>query len=57
VVDAAVGLDRRGRTAEPEGLQGVAEGRPLGPVEVQQSVVDVEEDGAEAAQAATWRGR
>ena len=43
-----------GPQAEPQ--QGLAERRPLGPVEVQERVVDVEEDGAEEGQA-TWRGR
>jgi hypothetical protein len=57
VVDALVGGDggRRARQAEPE--EGLPEGRSLGPVEVEKGVVDVEEDGAEAVQAATWRGR
>jgi hypothetical protein len=57
VVDALVGGDSRGRAAQPEGQQRFAERRPLGPVEVEQRVVDVEEDGAKAVQAATWRGR
>jgi len=57
VVDALVGGDGRGRTAEAEREQRLAERRPLGPVEVEERVVDVEEDGAEAVQAATWRGR
>jgi hypothetical protein len=57
VVDAPEGGERRGRAAEAERPQGLPERRPLGAVEVQEGVVDVEEDGAEAAQAATWRGR
>jgi hypothetical protein len=57
LVDALVGGDGRAGAAEAEGAQGLAEGRTLGPVEVQERVVDVEEDGAEAGQAATWRGR
>jgi hypothetical protein len=57
LVDAPVGGDRRGRAAEAERPEGRAKRRPLGPVEVQERVVDVEEDGAEAVQAATWRGR
>jgi hypothetical protein len=56
-VDALVGGDGRARAAEAERDQGLAEGGPLGPVEVEERVVDVEEDGAEAGQAATWRGR
>ncbi|HSD66637.1 MAG TPA: hypothetical protein VLF95_08040, partial [Vicinamibacteria bacterium] len=57
VVDALVGGDRRRRAGEPEGEEGLAERPALGTVEVQESVIDVEEDGAEAGQAATWRGR
>jgi hypothetical protein len=56
-VDALVGGDGGAGAAEAEREEGLAEGRPLGPVEVQERVVDVEEDGAEAGQAATWRGR
>jgi hypothetical protein len=29
----------------------------LGPVEIEERVVDVEEDGAKGVQATTWRGR
>jgi hypothetical protein len=56
VVDPAVHGDRRGRAAEAEGQEGLAEGRALGPVEVQERAVEVEEDGAETVQAATWPG-
>ena len=57
VVDALVGADRRGGAGETEGEEGFAERRALGLVEVETGVVDVEEDGAEAVQAATWPGR
>ena len=57
VVDALVGGDRRRRAAEAEGEEGLAERRSLGLVEVEERVIDVEEDGAEGGQAATWRGR
>jgi hypothetical protein len=57
VVDPAVRGDGRGRAAEAEGAQGLAEGRALGPVEVEERPVEVEEDGAETVQAATWPGR
>jgi hypothetical protein len=57
VVDALVGGDRRGRTGEAEGEEGFAQRGALGPVEIEEGVIDVEEDGAETVQAATWRGR
>jgi cyclophilin family peptidyl-prolyl cis-trans isomerase len=57
VVDPLVGGDRRRRAAEAEGEEGFAERGALGPVEIQERVIDVEEDGADAVQAATWRGR
>ena len=57
VVDPLVGGDRRRRAAEAEGEEGLAERRSLGLVEVEERVIDVEEDGAEGGQAATWRGR
>jgi hypothetical protein len=57
VVDALVGGDRREGARKAEGEEGFAERRALGPVEVEESVIDVEEDGAEAFQAATSRGR
>ena len=56
VVDPLVGGDRRGGAGKTEGEKGFAERRALGPVEVEKSVIDVEEDGAEAVQATTWRG-
>jgi hypothetical protein len=56
-VDALVGGDRRRGAAEAEGEEGLAERRSLGLVEVEQRVIDVEEDGAEGGQAATWRGK
>jgi hypothetical protein len=53
-----VGGHRRPRAGETEGEEGLPEGGALGTVEVEERVVDVEEDGAEAGQAAaTWRGR
>jgi hypothetical protein len=55
-VDALVGRDRGGRTGQSEGAEGLPEGRAFGAVEVEQGVVDVEEDGAQAGQV-TWRGR
>ena len=64
VVDPTVGEEGRARAGESEVGESGAEGRPLGPVEVEQGVVDVEENGAESGQAgvvsgrrATWRGR
>jgi hypothetical protein len=57
VVDPLVRGDRGRRAGEPEGREGVLEGEALGPVEIEESVIDVEEDGAEGGQAATWRGR
>ncbi len=63
VVDPPVGGESGARAGESEGGEGGAEGRRLGPVEVEQGVVDVEENGAESGQAgflgrrATWRGR
>ena len=56
-IDALVGGDGGAWGAEAEREEGLAQRRPLGPVEVEEGVVDVEEDGAEAGQAATWRGR
>jgi len=41
---------RRRRAGEAEGEKRRAEGEALGPVEVEQRVVDVEEDGARAGQ-------
>jgi hypothetical protein len=55
-VDALVRGDRGTWAGQPEGREGQLEGRALGLVEVEEGVVDVEEDGAEAGQA-TWRGR
>jgi hypothetical protein len=57
VVDALVQVDGRGGAGEPEGREGRAQGVSLGPVEIEERVIDVEEDGAESAQEATWRGR
>jgi hypothetical protein len=56
-VDALVRGDRGRGTGQAEGAKGLLQGRALGPVEIEKGVVDVEEDGAEAVQAATWRGR
>jgi len=55
-VDPLVGGERGGGTGQAEGAEGLAQRRSLGLVEVEQRVVDVEQDGAEAGQA-TWRGR
>jgi len=58
VVDPLVRRDRRGRAREAQGREGLAQCEALGPVEVEEGVVDVEENGAEAGQTAvTWRGR
>ena len=56
VVDPSIGGESGARTGEPEVGEGGAEGRPLGPVEVEQGVVDVEENGAKSGQAG-FRGR
>jgi hypothetical protein len=57
VVDALVGGERAGGTGQPEREQGLTKCGALGLVEVEQRPVDVEEDGAEAGQGPTWRGR
>ena len=57
VVDALVRRVRRARTRQAERVEGLTQGRALGLVEVEQRPVDVEEDGAEAGQGPTWRGR
>jgi len=63
VVDPPVGDESGARAGKSEVGEGGAKGRPLGPVEVEQGMVDVEENGAESGQAgfvgrrATWRGR
>jgi hypothetical protein len=63
VVDPPVGSESGARAGKAEVGEGGAEGRPLGPVEVEKGVVDVEENGAESGQAGffgrrvTWRGR
>jgi hypothetical protein len=50
VVDAAVGGERGAREGQPQRRERLAQGSALGPVEVEQGAVDVEEDGAEAGQ-------
>jgi hypothetical protein len=50
VVDPAIGGEDSGREGEAEVAERRAEGRSLGPVEVEQRLVDVEENGAEAGQ-------
>lgn len=50
VVDALVGDERRAGAREPERVQGLAQRGALGPVEVEQRAVDVEENGARAGQ-------
>jgi hypothetical protein len=57
VVDPLVRGDRRRGAGELESREGFSERSALGPVEIEERVVDVEEDGAEGGQAATWRGR
>jgi hypothetical protein len=57
VVDPPVRGNRGRGAGEALRREGVPEGRALGPVVVEEGVVDVEEDGAEAVQATTWRGR
>jgi hypothetical protein len=57
VVDPLVRGDRGRGAGEARRREGLAERQALGPVEIEQRVIDVEEDGAEAVQAATWRGR
>jgi hypothetical protein len=57
VVDALVRRERRAGARQAERFEGLAQGRALGLVEVEQRPVDVEEDGAEAGQGPTWRGR
>jgi hypothetical protein len=57
VVDPLVRGDRRRGAGEAERREGVTERSALGPVEIEERVVDVEEDGAERGQAATSRGR
>ena len=57
VVDAPVGGERRRRTGNAEGTRGPAQGGALGLVEVEEGPVEVEEDGEEAGQGPTWRGR
>jgi len=53
VVDALVRRERRAGAGQAERLEGLAQGRALGLVEVEQRAVDVEEDGAEAGQGPT----
>jgi hypothetical protein len=55
-VDPLVGRQRGRRTRQAEREQGLLQGRALGPVEIEQRVVDVEENGAGTGQA-TSRGR
>jgi hypothetical protein len=56
-VDALVGGDGGRRAGQAQAAEGQLQRPALGPVEIEKGVVDVEEDGAEAVQAATWRGR
>jgi hypothetical protein len=57
VVDALVRRERGAGTGQAERVERLTQGRALGLVEVEQRPVDVEEDGAEAGQGPTWRGR
>ena len=52
VVDALVGGDRGRGAGEAEREEGLPERRALGLVEIEEGVIDVEENGAEAVQAA-----
>jgi hypothetical protein len=57
VVDPAVGdVDGSGER-QTEAVQCFLERDALGPVVVEKGSIDVEEDGAEAGQGPTWRGR
>jgi len=56
-IDALVGGDRRGWAGQAQAQEGLPERRSLGFVEIEKGVIDVEKDGAQAVQAATWRGR
>jgi len=56
-VDLLVGGDGGRRTGQAEAEESLSQGLALGLVEIEKGVIDVEEDGAEAVQAATWRGR
>jgi len=57
VVDPLVRRDRRKGAGEAQRREGSPERPALGLVEIEKRVVDVEEDGAEGGQEATWRGR
>jgi hypothetical protein len=56
VVDAPVGGDCGRGAGEAERAKRLPKGRAFGLVEVQKGVIEVEENGAEAVQAATSRG-
>jgi hypothetical protein len=58
VVDPLIGRGRRSGAGKAEAGQGFPERGALGPVEIEERVIEVEEDGAGAVQAGTtWRGR
>jgi hypothetical protein len=57
VVDPAIGGVSGRRVRQPERLQGLLQGRALGPVVVEKGVIEVEENDAKAVQGPTWRGR
>ena len=62
VVDPPVGEQNARRERQPEVVEGRTQRGPLGAVDVEQRVVEVEKDGVEAGQGkvsvgATWRGR
>jgi len=50
VVDAAVGGERRRVGAQAEAAQRGAQRQPLGAVEIENGVVEIEEDGAQPGQ-------
>lgn len=50
MVDAPIGGERGGVGAQAEAAQGGAQREPLGAVEVENGVVEVEEDGAQPGQ-------
>lgn len=57
-VDRSVTVEGAAPVAQPESAKGRAQGSPLGAVEVEQRIVEVQQDGADAGQRGpTWRGR
>jgi hypothetical protein len=56
IVDLSIQMQVAGRERQVEVAQRGAEGRALGPPEVEEGLVEIEEDRAER-QDSTWRGR